>query len=255
MKKIIRLSLVLVLILSLGMQLVSCIGVWDENGGSSGGGPKEPQEKTVTVTLVNALGSEDIVATCDKELKVSQPTKSGYYFVGYYDSEVGGTCYIDGLGTSNSVWQESFPKKLYAQWKSISGMSYDSEVDNADKAYEFGFYSKTYFYRLPDEFKSAIRGNLNENMNVTVHFKAKEVPKGISSYAPVTVKLRDGNDEGAITVGKTTLTPPNEYKSYDLNFSVKAGDFSNGIVYVIFDLGYANTSLYLRNISVSVSFD
>ena len=40
-----------------------------------------------------------------------------------------------------------------------------------------------------------------------------------------------------------------------LNFSVKAGDFSNGIVYVIFDLGYANTSLYLRNISVSVSFD
>lgn len=244
----------LIMIVVLTMLLTSCSSIFGSNTDNDDSDDSN-DVKEITVTLVNALGSKTVVAKCGEELIVSQPTRSGYYFVGYYDSEVGGVNYIDKTGASNSVWQEEYPTTLYAQWNSISGMNYDSEVDNADKAAEFGFYSKSYYYHLPSDFKNAINGNLNETVTVTVHFKAKESPKGIGSYAPVTIKLRDGSDDGAITLAKHTLTPPNEYQSYDLEFSTKAGNFKNGTVYVMFDLGYANTSLYLRNISISIAFN
>lgn len=246
-----------IMIVVLMMMFSSCSLIFGSSYNSGNSYSEKPEEKVkVTLTLVNALSNKDIVATCGEKLTVSQPIKSGYYFTGYYDSEVGGVCYIDGLGNSNSLWQEEYPTTLYAHWESISGMSYDSEVDYVDKASEFRFYSQTFFYELPNEFKNAINGNLNESLNLIVHFKAKETPTGVlESYAPLTIKVQDSDDNGALTLAKYKFTPSNEYQSHDLNFSVKAGDFRKGIVYVVFDLGYANTRLYLRNVSISISFN
>ena len=48
------------------------------------------------------------------------PTRSGYTFMGYYDSQTGGTQYIDAYGTGIHYCDLSSGSYLYAQWQSSS---------------------------------------------------------------------------------------------------------------------------------------
>lgn len=72
----------------------------------------------------------------DNNTKVEVPVKEGATFVGYYDSEVGGNCYIDSNGKRHAYYLDEFPRTLYAHFTSegnevdvinIDTISIDSE--------------------------------------------------------------------------------------------------------------------------------
>lgn len=214
------------------------------------------KNKSTTITIYDGDKAAEFEVKYGKQAEVTTFTRQGCYLLGYYSEPEGGEKYFDLNGKSMQVWQENMPTTFYAHWASISGLTYNSEVDCTDEAEKLSFYSTSFYYKLPENFQNAINGNLNEKLNVTVHFKAKEKLSGVlSSYAPVTVRLQDGSGDSASTYAKQKLTPPKEYQSYDLNFTVDAGSFKKGVVYVIFDLGYSNTNLYLKDISITASFN
>ena len=70
-----------------------------------------------TVTLKNG---NDIFASQSVSYglpyKVSVPTKTGYTFIGWFDSADGGNQYTDSCGVSLNIWSETNGKTLYARW-------------------------------------------------------------------------------------------------------------------------------------------
>ena len=54
--------------------------------------------------------------TLNSPYKLTVPTKTGYTFMGWFDSAENGTQYTDGEGVCLSVWSESGNKTLYARW-------------------------------------------------------------------------------------------------------------------------------------------
>lgn len=77
-----------------------------------------PKELTINIDskiyTTNAFVGEEVKFELEEI-----PTKAGYYLAGYYDSEVGGTEYLDCDGKSNGVWEEENPTTLYARWESV----------------------------------------------------------------------------------------------------------------------------------------
>lgn len=65
----------------------------------------------------------------DTHAKIDVPVKEGATFVGYYDSQVGGDCYIDSNGKRHAYYLDKFPKTLYARF---TGEGNETEVINID---------------------------------------------------------------------------------------------------------------------------
>ena len=251
--KIFKSLIAIVLLISTIFSISACTLFYSPTKENNKSASKKTQ---TTITVYDGDKASNFEVKYGEQAEITALTKVGYYLLGYYTEATGGEKYFDSNGKSTQIWQENMPNTFYAHWASISGMSYDSEVDCTDEAKRLRIDSTYLYYELPENFKNAIKGNLNEDLNVTVHFKAKEVLNGIlSSYAPVTIKLQDGSGDSASVCAKETLTPPNEYESYNLNFTVDAGNFKNGIVYVIFDLGKRYVHLYLKDISITTSFN
>ena len=242
----------------IGMIAIGAFIVWGMNGfgnGNDKGSAATEELKTASITLVDGISEQTITVTYNEEYRTSVPNKSGFYFKGYYDSETGGDCYIGANGKSIGVWTEVFPTKLYAQYGSIEGMSWTSDVENADEAYKFSFYSVIYDFKLPNDFQNAMKANPGKKIKVVLNFKAKQLSEGtLESPHRMNVKLQDGSDKGAMSFGKYELMAGKEYQSYTYEYTANAASFPKGILYISFDLGYANTSMYLRDISIDVSF-
>ena len=71
-----------------------------------------------SVTLYNGgtvFGSASVIQ--NNPYKLNVPTKSGYEFVGWFDSASGGNQYTDEAGISLSVWNDTSGKTLYAHWR------------------------------------------------------------------------------------------------------------------------------------------
>lgn len=216
----------------------------------------QEKETKTTISVYNDDIKTDFEVYYEKQAQITPFVKPGYYLSGYYTEPEGGEKYFDLNGKSTQVWQKNMPNTFYAQWKPISELNFTGKTLYSDEPKTLSFYSVACYYTLPDEFINAIKGNLKEDFTVTLHFKAKEkLGSVISNYAPLTIRVQDGKGDGASVYGKQTLTPPNEYKSYDLSFTVEAESFKKGIIYVVFDLGYAYVDLYLKDVYVTASFN
>ena len=70
-------------------------------------------------------GSDAATATYDSAMPaINVPTKIGYVFEGYYDSNSGGTKYYNANGTSARTWNKTSNATLYARW------SYNSDIQS-----------------------------------------------------------------------------------------------------------------------------
>ena len=96
---------------------------YNDNGGSGG------QNSTKTVTYGSAMPTP-----------VTLPTRTGYYFAGYYDAISGGTQYYTSAGASTKNWdKESSTATLYAQWMSIIyNVAYDQNGGSGSIANDSG---------------------------------------------------------------------------------------------------------------------
>lgn len=64
------------------------------------------------------LGTDSVTAIYDNPMPtITIPTKTGYVFMGYFDSDVAGTKYYNGDGTSANIWDKLTDATLYAQWE------------------------------------------------------------------------------------------------------------------------------------------
>ena len=73
-------------------------------------------------------GTSSVTATYDAAMPVATaPTRTGYTFQGYYDSESGGTQYYNADMTSAHNWDKTANTTLYARWQAIP---YTVTLDN-----------------------------------------------------------------------------------------------------------------------------
>ncbi|MBO4898822.1 MAG: hypothetical protein J5509_00880 [Lachnospiraceae bacterium] len=84
---------------------------------------------TYTVTLNRnggSGGSTGVQATYDSNMpSATMPTRNGYVFQGYYDTnaQTGGTQYYTSTGVSAGKWNKTVNTTLYARWKEIAVVS------------------------------------------------------------------------------------------------------------------------------------
>ena len=78
----------------------------------------EPITSTVTLDMQGGSnGTESVSATYDSDMPSAiMPTRTGCIFLGYYDSQSGGTLYYDASGNGVRKWNYSVAKTLYAHW-------------------------------------------------------------------------------------------------------------------------------------------
>ena len=91
--------------------------------GSGGSGSNSTENVyTITFDANNGSGGPTPVQVVDGDplpniSLQTPPERAGYYFIGYFDSPVGGTMYYtDALTPAKSTWDKKYDTTLYAQW-------------------------------------------------------------------------------------------------------------------------------------------
>jgi uncharacterized repeat protein (TIGR02543 family) len=83
-----------------------------------------PVTSTVTLNANNGSGgTASVTATYDAAMpSATMPTRSGYIFQGYYDTNAatGGTQYYTSAGASARTWNKTGAQTLYARWTGVS---------------------------------------------------------------------------------------------------------------------------------------
>lgn len=80
----------------------------------------EPIACNATLNAMGGSGSTILTASYDAAMPgITQPSRPGYTFLGYFDQEEGGKKYYNDDGTSASLWDKTSDTTLYAQWKPI----------------------------------------------------------------------------------------------------------------------------------------
>ena len=79
-------------------------------------------QSNVTLNQGGGTGGTELVqATYGQAMpSATMPTRTGYTFEGYYDSNSGGTKYYNANGTSAKSWDKTSNTTLYARWTPIS---------------------------------------------------------------------------------------------------------------------------------------
>ncbi len=114
-------------------------GWWTSSGGT---GSEMEEDTTVAITAEQVLyakwtgcqytitfdanegilGSSSTTATYGSAMpsQLTAPSRSGYDFVGYFDSQEGGTKYYDASMQGSNNWDKDAPATLYAHWTEAS---------------------------------------------------------------------------------------------------------------------------------------
>lgn len=80
----------------------------------------EPIERKVTLNAMGGSGSAILTARYDAPMPgITEPSRPGYTFLGYFDQQEGGTQYYSADGASAKAWDKTEDTTLYAQWKPI----------------------------------------------------------------------------------------------------------------------------------------
>ncbi len=253
MKKFVKtfsLALTLCFLLSFA---AGCSLFADENEAAEGG-------SRVTLTLNDEDGETEKVVTYGEKATVEIPTKKGYYFVGYFDSQEGGTKYFDGNGKALLQWKKDFPIVLYAQWGDIRTLK--SEITVFDNEPKDGGSSgqRTAKIRLDEEFIAALQGNFDAKLNIeyTVDLKTGE---GWEVASPIGLYIKGYDNSGAERYTVFTHTPKiGEFSTFTGSVEIEARDFTDGNIYFVLwntkkQLGaWGYPVYYSRNLILNISF-
>ncbi|MBQ8424915.1 MAG: hypothetical protein IJX17_02705, partial [Clostridia bacterium] len=203
----------------------------------------------------NGNSSTNYTVTFGKTATIDVFTKPGYYFTGAYDTD--GTKYFDGNGNSTMVWGVGNPDTFYAKFESVSKCSY-LEIDLDEEPQSFLFSKVSRYFTLSDELISAIKANLDYNLNVSISFDAAcdTTVNQYLSYAYIS-NLSSGGTNHYCFEEKTLVPKNGVYKNFSYNFTIKAREFKNGKVYFFinhsYDL-YDPDVFYVKNIKLKISF-
>ncbi len=212
----------------------------------------EKKDQTVKVTIVDGDFQRVDTLKYGEPNNINYLTKPGYYLKGIYDEPSGGTMYFDSLGIGQSEWQENYPTTLYAQWESVNGLAYESNVTHIEKAYDFE-YAVDMYRELPAYFVNACKGNMGKKLFIEVSFRTK-ADKYSSNECKYTVSITDSNKNDRETFAKKEIIVSQEYNPYIITFTVDARCAINGGIHCILFRGVYGPDCYIKDYSVKVKF-
>ena len=210
------------------------------------------------ITLLDGDFSETLTVETGKYFQVDSPTKNGYLFLGYFDEETGGEKYIGTDGKTISKWKKGFPTTLYAQWKDIYTLEWQSEKMYSTKANYVGATNvggPMIKCELPQEMKDAIETNPTKKLEITITCKAYSTSSG--SGSPMTFKIYDNNNSGKEAISKSDkIALQSEYSAYNITLYANASDIDNGMFYLNVDNNSTAylVSMYIKDITIHVEF-
>ena len=218
-KKLANVLTLCLIVCVLAVSLTAC--------GVFGGGSKK-----VNITVYNDGTAKQFSVTVGETARIDPVMKVGYYPTGFYDSETGGTKYFDANGNSASVWQENYPTTFYAQYKSIEGYPKIEWHEDENKSYDSD--TVNFYYQLKGQDYYAIMGNLDRQVRLRYHFKAKRKTSLYSSNY-IRVRFTDASGDKGENFGKyyEREISSSDYKEYFVEVTCSARVFHNGgTVYV-----------------------
>ncbi len=226
----------------------------DENNNST--------PKTQTITVYNDDVPTTYTVTLGEVAEIDIFTKSESYFVGAYDAPDGGTKYFDGNGLSTMVWSAGNPDTYYARFASIYDLTY-SQMQYAEEPYAMGTTGNGCYiaFDFSEELKSAIAGNLDKSLKVTlsldISMNDKEPNKKGWDFNKIGItNLKNGGE--LIILDEKIPCKVDTYTNYVYTAEISSRLVQNGTIYVYMQNGYtiySNFRYYAKNISVQIEFD
>lgn len=254
MKRIFNFLIVLMFVIILGLCVYGC---GSNNYDDEQTKLEEKLEKNIDINI-NVDGSINTFMVTEGQIaNVTSFTKPGYYLKGVFDKNEGGVKYFDSNGESTTVWQKTYPTTLYAQWGELSELSKTLATKFSEEA-SYYTWSVNLAWALPSDFVNAVKGNLAENIVVTLSFRLKEGSSTIFSTnnktTRITLKSTTGDD--AETFGtKTAQSYTNNYTDYQLEWCVPARCAKDGRIIIEFNRGNDFNETYIRDAVVTVGFE
>ena len=244
---------ILIVILSSLYLFTGCSG---GSFGSSTDTLTEKQNKNTTISIDVDGSINSFPVTYGSLANVTSFTKPGFYLKGIYDKKEGGVKYFNSDGGSTSVWQNTYPKTLFAQWGDLNELSKTLKTKFADEAY---YYTRKVncIWSLPGDFRNAVHGNLDKEIEVTLEFRLKEGNSTIFDTNNQTnwITLKDSTDGSAENFGEKTFSSyTSNYTSYSCTWVVPARCARNGSIIIEFNRGNQFNETYIRDAVVSVQF-
>ena len=253
MKKITKLVTFLLCLTTLAISLTGCFG--NDSGNDDGGNNPPPAPRTQTITVYNDEIPTTYTATYGEVVTIDVFSKQGYYFVGAYDAEEGGTKYFDGQGNSTMVWGAGKPDTYYVRYNSIYNLTYNSTQREEDPYKWNGVAEKYVTFAFSNDLKRAISANLDAKLNVTISIDIS----CDSSWGFKDIDLKTLKSGGETYVlGENVQLTGGTYKTFTYSAEVPTRLLQSGEIHLYLkglDANIINAAYYYyKNVSISISF-
>lgn len=225
------------------------------------GGEVSIISSNLDVTLMDGSDSETINVTTGSYFQIEPPAKNGYLFLGYFDQENGGQKYVDENGKTLSKWKKGFPSTLYAQWKSIDTLKWESGQQFSDSEALCSYLSATLSLPLSKEFHSALNSNPGKNVKISISYKARNHAYNdqyvFAQNNPLRIYIKDSTGDGAETLASTKQEVTDSYASYNYIVSVPASSIANKSVVITFAKSAygTDTAGHVKDVFVTFTFE
>lgn len=216
----------------------------------------ESSPKTQTITVYNGDTAMTYKATFGKTAKIDVFRKSGYYFVGAYDSPNGGMKYFDCNGNSTVVWGVGNPDTYYVRYESIYNVNYVEKQRSEDPYKWDGVSEKCVSFEFSDALNQAISANLDRNVIVTVSVDISCDDSWM--FQKIALKTMKSGGETYV-LGTDLQLAGGTYKTFTYSASIPARLLQSGEIHLY--LKGLNSNLltlayyYYKNVSVAIVFE
>jgi len=187
---------------------------------------------------------------------ISVPAKSGCYFVGAFDSLEGGNKYFDEMGKATAPWDKNAPTTLYAQFKSVTEMTFSQVLRDEDPVlWRQGGTWLT--FQMNDQMKNAISANLDATLNIKISFAAMQA-RGWDLESAYATNLKEGGEKVHIVSTAAQLSG-NTYTTFEKEFQFKAKLIKDGQIHLYvageaINMVFGNNDYSVKNATINVSF-
>lgn len=255
MKKIMKSVSVLLSIVIIIMSITSCSIFSNQSDNDSKMNEKTemPPPQTQTITVYKGETPTNYTVTLGEVAKIDVFMEPGFYFVGAYDSEEGGTKYFDANGNSTLVWGSGNPSTYYARFDNISNVTYTQTLRDEDP-YSWHSGLKYFTFEFSESLKNAIKANLDEELLVSVSFSVTRERNWDIGNAYLT-NLKTGGEK--YVCFETVPLSSSSYKEFSKTFKVKAKLVREGCMYFAIEAPITiieSVDYSIKNITLDIAF-
>lgn len=258
MKKVVSIVVLLAVIMCAVMGFVACDFFSSDsdrnsssnsssNNSSSGSSSTTRPKEQVTINVYSDDVPTSYTLIVGQTAKINPNTKHGYYLLGYYTEQVGGTKYFDVNGESSAIWEKSYPTTFYAQWQSVD--NYRIINYQNDETTQFWGGHSDFDFTLKDMARNSIMGNLDRTIRFELSFKTKN-----SHAYNFALQLRDGYGDSAETFVNTNIAQSlKDWEQHNMTVECSARIFKGDYTMLLRFDGDRYSYCYIKDLVVTAT--